>query len=334
MCLVRCHGSRPRPRRGQKWKWRGAVLPAVSLSTLRLVAIVVVFLVVVVVAVVVVVPAVSWAAPGGSSSCYLGFQAQGRSTSVSRAVRHTTARSGQGGADHCGPVDALVRRLEEEYLQAYTEDVKVPGWRAGNQGLFEVRSYGHEKTASRAAASKSFTNQAVAAAAEQATQAAGASMAQQRALVLDGMEGNTTQALLRVGFSASQILAPNVDPAVAASLRGQHGASAWAGKVESYLRAHAEMKLPALRLVYLDHTGSVPRHVSLLRKAVASGAVGSGSVVAASFSTKRGPRKLPRSWSPAHALHAVVDVLVRSGAARGLIVEGMAMPGLRDSQRG
>jgi len=146
--------------------------------------------------------------------------------------------------------------------------------------------------------------------------------------VLDGADACTTQALLAEGFRAENIFAPNMVPAVADLLRAR-GVNAWAGNVDAYLRARRP-DMPAFRLVYLDHTGSVPRHAGVLRRTLASGAVSPGGIVAATFSTKRGPRKHPRPWSPAHALHAAVGALVHGARSRGLKLEGAAVKDLAD----
>lgn len=221
----------------------------------------------------------------------------------------------------------LHQRLEKQYLQRHEQDNAV-AWYAANQDLFECRAYGHERTAARAAWAKELTNRVVAKAAANTALLAGAEPAHDRVLVLDGSEACSTRSLLAEGFRPQNILAPNVAPAVVDKLR-KHGVTAWAGSVEEYLRVLPVNARP-LRLIYLDHTGSVPRHAKLLRQALASSAVGPGSVVAATFSTKRGPRRLPRAWSPAHAMHAVIGILAHCARAKGLELEGTGAGELAD----
>eukprot|EP00929_Paragymnodinium_shiwhaense_P121334 TRINITY_DN93528_c0_g1_i1.p1 TRINITY_DN93528_c0_g1~~TRINITY_DN93528_c0_g1_i1.p1 ORF type:complete len:478 (-),score=24.64 TRINITY_DN93528_c0_g1_i1:105-1493(-) len=224
---------------------------------------------------------------------------------------------------------SLIAELEADYLREHRAEERVALY-ANGQRRFEQRTYPHEAAEKRSFATKDFANAAVAQASVAAAAAAGSHIEDDRALVLDGMAGNTVKALLEVGFKNHGILSPNVDPAVAHSLRTEHGASAWAGRLEDYLTVHKRRQRPPFRLVYLDHTGSVPRYANLLRRVVRSGAVADQSVIAACFSTKRGPRRKPRSWSAAHALHAVADVLQRSARRLNLRLQGCSMPGLLD----
>ena len=104
-------------------------------------------------------------------------------------------------------------------------------------------------------------------------------------LILDGREAKTTAALQKFSsILASSILSPNVSVESASALK-EAGVSAWAGRVEDFLKFMEQR--PLLSLIYLDHTGAFPpRHWQVRRsfQFLAS----SGGVIAFTFSTRSG----------------------------------------------
>jgi len=232
-----------------------------------------------------------------------------------------------------------LRELEAAYLAGLrawdARNLETGEW-CERTDKFERRASGLEPRVRKMHEAKSLTNQAVAAAGgEAARQVRGkAGMREAAALVLDGAEAATASALVAEGFPRGRLLVPNTVPSVAEALR-RKGFRAWAGWVQDYLKAPV---LRPLDLVYLDHTGAFPRRAGQIRALFENGIVGPGSVVACTFSTREGPWQeadpaavgLPRGWSRAHAVYAVLHVLLSSAHAHGLSLQGLDLDGMAD----
>lgn len=186
----------------------------------------------------------------------------------------------------------------------------------------------------RARKAKERTNAAVAKAAAHSARHVWLPVARARALVLDGAEGSTSEALAREGFQLERVLSPNIVPSVAATLR-RRGLCAPTCRLEDVL---GTCLARALQLVYMDHTGSFPSRVSHIRRAFETGAVADGTALAFTFSTRRAPwdpdepevASLPAGWSEAHAVFALVQVVLAIAATHNLSVEGADIEGLND----
>jgi len=99
-------------------------------------------------------------------------------------------------------------------MQQVRPDPMIPG------DKFEARATNMSQASVRKAQrAKSLTNKSVADAVAQSLNTADSRSRTSWYLILDGAEGNTTKALMRVGVPPSQILSPNVVPATAAVLR-------------------------------------------------------------------------------------------------------------------
>ncbi|CAK9076597.1 unnamed protein product [Durusdinium trenchii] len=151
------------------------------------------------------------------------------------------------------------------------------------------------------------------------------------ALILDGCEGNTCRALQQRKIRS---LAPNVAPLTQKAL--EEWCTSWCGRIEDFLRLDLS-SLGAVRLLYLDHTGSFASRASHIEAAFKSGILKPGSVLACTFSMRYSPvedlasrRWLPRHWSRAGALFALVTAVDGCARAVGLEVMGIDLPGLND----
>ncbi|OLQ06957.1 hypothetical protein AK812_SmicGene9738 [Symbiodinium microadriaticum] len=155
------------------------------------------------------------------------------------------------------------------------------------------------------------------------------------ALVLDGVDAQTSQALMGRGLPAERILSPNVVPAVAEALSGR-GISSWCGRVQDFLRS-TEVS-GALDLLFLDYTGCLASRASHLRPALR--ALRPHGVLACTFSMRHSPVEddfsygflppQPEGWSHAHAVHALGRCLLEAAEALGRSVEGAGLSGLND----
>jgi len=160
------------------------------------------------------------------------------------------------------------------------------------------------------------------------------------ALILDAEDAATGSALVAEGFLSGRVLVPNIIPSVARSLR-KEGFVAWAGRIESYLRSPIFVPFD---LLYLDHTGALPGRVVQIWDAFRQSVISAGSVVACTFSTRAGngqddvidssqtylPQYMPKGWSAAHAVYALVHVLFCAAAEQGLAIHGSDEQGLSD----
>lgn len=232
-----------------------------------------------------------------------------------------------------------LKNLEASYLaglQAWDVHNLETGEWCPRGDKYERRTSGIQPRVHKMIAAKAQANWAVAhVAAESARQKRGTDgVAEAAALVLDGADATTASALVAQGFLPERVLLPNTVPSVAEALRCK-GFRAWAGRVQDYLRAPV---LRPLDLVYLDHTGAFPRRAGQIRALFENRIVGPGSVIACTFSTRQAPWEdgdpgsaaLPKAWSRAHAVYALVHVLLGAARAQGLELEGPDLEGLAD----
>lgn len=125
------------------------------------------------------------------------------------------------------------------------------------------------------------------------------------AFVLDGAEGSTSRALIGAGLLPSNIMSPNLVPAVVESL-AELGVKAWLGKAEEYISAPAPS--PSA-LVYLDHTGALPSRLWQIRSVLDNLRP---EVFACTFSTRHGSIRATEKADlepiePGEALHSVTS---------------------------
>lgn len=250
----------------------------------------------------------------------------------------------------------LTMQLEASYLERLRswdemhiergEDCNVPC------DHFENRpSNTQHSRVKKARQAKLLTNQAVAAAVVESARRTGTPIGDAKMLVLDGAEGHTTAALEARGIQACQVLSPNRVPAIAEHLR-KRGVCAWAGRIEDYLDAPV---VRPLQLVYLDHNGALAPRAGQIEQVLARGFLLQGGVLACTFSTREGgwarrvaevppyqghlggaappcSDEMPTGWSAAHAIYALVSLILRAAGGRGLAVEGADIAGLDDYQ--
>lgn len=198
---------------------------------------------------------------------------------------------------------------------------------------FEKRHSEIESRVRQQQQAKSKTNDAVAKSAYEGLARRGRLASDAFALVLDGADAATSQALMSVGFRSQNILVPNTVPSVAESLRHQ-GIRSWAGRVQDYIVAPV---VKPIDLVYLDHTGAFPKRAGQVKDLFDSGIAGLGSVLAFTFSTREGNFRqvcpsttLPIGWTKAHAVYSLVNVLFYAADSVGLTIEGADLDGLLD----
>ncbi|CAE8615244.1 unnamed protein product [Polarella glacialis] len=225
--------------------------------------------------------------------------------------------------------------LEARYLQTlgeFDEFNKVMGSFHERTDKFERRASADNRRMSQNREAKLRTNLALATAVAAAASAAHGKHFGDRALalVLDGEDGATSKALVSQGFRPERVLVPNTVPSVAAALRDQ-GLRAWAGRVEGFLEPGACPALKPLDLLYLDHTGSLPKRAGQIRAAFQSLIPLHLPAVTAPQPAAVSGRGLPcEGWSRAHAVYALFAVLLQSAVGCGLWIEGAGIEGLAD----
>lgn len=256
------------------------------------------------------------------------------------------------GDDDCSTASVVrpfLLRLEKKYLcerrawdAAFVGEGEKSRWELEDkfEGRLASTPCKDAPRAGRARGAKAITNGAVAASAAMVS-----SPGVGWAMVLDGEDAATSVALLEQGFRPERIFSPNVCPPVVAALRGL-GILSWAGRIEHFLDAVAEggggaESLPALDLVYLDHTGAFPSRAGQLRTALQTrGLLAPGGVLACTFSTREGAPEsrgaesegLPPGWSQAHAIYVLARVLVEAASVANVRLEGVEQDGLVDYQ--
>ena len=149
------------------------------------------------------------------------------------------------------------------------------------------------------------------------------------ALILDGSEAKTTEALMKIAnVSPSSILSPNISIESASALK-EVGVSAWAGRVEDFLKlVHPQ---PLLRLIYLDHTGAFPPRHWQVRRSLQF--IQNEGVLAFTFSTRSGrwldvdneevlaPAPIS-TWGGAEAVFALTSICKRACEEHGFEIFG------------